>query len=348
MDGRHVAAVAATCALVMACQASPRAGSAEQAPTRTLEPTPAWSTIPCGSLQARVDEAAAGSTLDLTGCGFPAGATITKPLAILGATVTVPAGQRGLVITSSGVTVDGVRIVGPQASSYASDEIGIDVEGTASRPIDGLVIRDCEIGRLGYGGVYVRFATGFAIEANTVQDSVYAGIMVLSGTSGSISGNTVRRIGVLGAEVNGGNAYGIAITRGERDLAADPRSADVTVSGNTVEDVPTWHAFDTHGGERITWTGNTARRSRSGIFITGSSSPEGIVRALDNDVDGNTFHAPENPDHYAVTFVHSTGGFIRNNVIIGWPMGHVIAIRTAGDPAATAEDLTISGNTVTP
>jgi hypothetical protein len=45
------------------------------------------------TLQARIDAAAAGSTLDLSGKTYPAGATIAKPLTLIGAAVTVPAGQ---------------------------------------------------------------------------------------------------------------------------------------------------------------------------------------------------------------------------------------------------------------
>jgi parallel beta-helix repeat protein len=304
--------------------------------------------VPCGSLQKRVDDAAAGSTLDLTGCAFAAGGLISKPLTLQGGTILLPPGQRGLVVTSSGVTISGVRITGDQASSFHSDEVGIVAKGTTSQPIEDLVIRGCELGHLGYGGVYVQFVRGFSVEGNTIHDGVYAGIMVLSGQGGRISNNTVQRIGVEGAAANGNNAYGIAITRGEGSLTVDPRSADIMVSGNVVEDVPTWHAYDTHGGEQVTWTANVARGSRSGIFVTGSNSPDGVVRSLDNDIDGNSFYAPDDADHYAVTVVYSDRGYIRNNLIAGWPTGHAISIRTAGDPAATAEGLTITDNNVIP
>ncbi len=72
---------------------------------------------------------------------------------------------------------------------------------------------------------------------------------------GTISSNTVQRIGVQLA--NGDNAYGIAVSA----YGGEPRSSDVTVTGNTVEDVPTWHGLDTHGGLRIAFTNNTVRRA---------------------------------------------------------------------------------------
>jgi len=318
-------------------------------------PTPALATTPwptptsCGStLQGRITAAAAGATLNLTGCTYTAGATVSKPVTILGGTINPARGTPGLLVTASGVTIDGLRVVGTQATTYDKDEAGIRVEGTVTSPIRGLVVRNCEIGNLGYGGVHVRHAVDFVLESNRIHDGVYAGIMVVSSRGGRITGNSVQRIGLVGAEANGDNAYGIALSRDGGDLAAAPRSADIVVSDNTVEDVPTWHAFDTHSGERITWTGNTSRRSRSGIFITGSTSPSGMVRSLDNDVSGNTFYAPTDAGHYAITSVFSTGGSVGNNTLIGWLPGHEILTASGNDAEAAAENLTISGNTIVP
>ena len=319
------------------------------APTPTPTPTPVLPAARCaGTLQSTINTAPSGSALDLTGCTYTAGATVWKPLTIVGATIEPPNGTPGLVVTASNVTLDGLRVIGPQATTYDMNEAGIEVKGTTATPIQGLVVRNCEIGNLGYGGVYIRYAANFVVEANHIYDGVYAGIMVVSGQGGRIANNTVQRIGVVGAAANGNNAYGIALSRGGGDLATSPRSADIVVSGNTVEDVPTWHAFDTHGGERITWTGNIARRSRSGIFITGSPSPSGMLPSLDNDVNGNTFYAPTGADQYAITSVYSTGGYVRNNTLVGWPTGHEILTTSDGDPAATAVNLTISANTITP
>jgi hypothetical protein len=314
------------------------------APAPTPAPTSAAS---CGtSLQSRVDATSAGAVLDLTGCTYTAGATVAKSLTLRGGTVKPARGTPGLLVLASNVTVDGLRVVGPQGTTYDSDEVGIEVQGTLAAPIRGLTIRNSEIGTLGYGGLYIRHAAGFVVEGNLITDGVYAGIMVISGQGGRIAGNTVQRIGVVGAGANGNNAYGIALSRGGGDLATDPRSADIVVSGNLVEDVPTWHGLDTHGGERITWTGNTVRRSRSAIFVTGATSPSGSIRSLDNDVNGNLFYAPSGADHYAVTSIYSTGGYVRNNTIVGWPAGHEILTTSGGDAAATAVNLLIDNNLI--
>ena len=311
------------------------------APAPTVTPSPA-PTNSCGSsLQSRINAAAPGAVLDLTGCTYTSGATVNKAITIRGATIRPSTGHGGLLVTASGVTLDGLHVLGRQASVYNSNEVGIEAEGSASAAVAHLVIKDCEISDFGYGGMYLRFVSNLLVSGNQVHDGVYAGIMVLSGAGGRIEDNLVQRIGVVGAAANGNNAYGIALSR--QDPTADPPTSDFVVSGNTVEDVPTWHAFDTHGGQRIVWTGNVARRSRSGIFVTGS----GTLRSVDNDVNGNTFYAPTSADHYAITSVYSTGGYVRNNTIVGWPSGHEILTTSGGDATATAVRLTISNNTIT-
>ena len=316
-------------------------------PVSTLTPTPAPTPTPvCGtSLQAAINAAATGSTLNLSGCIYDAGATISKPLTLVGAGIRPPSGHMGLVITSGHVTIDAVTITGVQFAAYNSDEMGIYAVGSAASPLDELTIRNSTIGDLGYGGMYLRYVTHFVIQNNTVHDGVYAGIMVLSGLYGQILDNIVQRIGVYGAAANGNNAYGIALSRGVGDLTTDPRSSDIVVSGNTVDTVPTWHAYDTHSGQRITWSGNIARGSRSGIFVTGSGSPSGTVRALDNDINGNTVYGFSG-SYWAITSVFSTGGDVLNNTVVSWPAGQEILTTSGGDSEATAIDLTVSGNKV--
>ncbi len=54
------------------------------------------------SLQAEIDSAEPGATLDLTGCAYLAGATIDKPLTLLGASVRTPAGETALTVSANG------------------------------------------------------------------------------------------------------------------------------------------------------------------------------------------------------------------------------------------------------
>lgn len=341
---RLVVPAAVVCLLTAACQSPP----ASRVETPSPAPTLSQSFAACGSLQARVRTAAPGSVIDLSGCRVTGGATIDKPLTIRGGQVEAEAGSFGILVSSSNVNLDGVSVIGQQAAAYVSDEIGIRVEGTIASPVRNVVLRDCTVSNLGYGGIYIQYADGFALERNTITDGVYAGIMILSGQNGSISGNTVLRIGVRGSDANGGNAYGIALSRGTGDVSESPPTSAVTVSANTVEDVPTWHAFDGHGVAGVTWQANTARGSRFGFFITGSLSTGGMLRALDNNVVGNTVLAPAQDAGYAIVSVYSTGGAVRDNTTSGWTPGHELLTTSAGDPNATAVGLAVSGNQAQP
>jgi hypothetical protein len=281
-------------------------------PTPAPTPTPAAGSC-AGTLQAKIDAAPAGSVLDLAGCTYAAGATVTKPLTIEGATIKPPAGTAGLVVSANDVTLDGLHIIGPQATVYHEDEFGITVAATASSPARRLTIRNSEVASFGKAGMWLRYVSDLVVEHNDVHDIVYAGIMVISGQTGLVDANTVSRIGVHGAEANSNNAYGISLE--DQGL---PVTADFTVSGNTVTDVPTWHALDTHGGQRISFTNNTVYRSSRALFITTGSG-----RPTDITVTGNLFGspAPVTSNLLAVTTYDSVNVTITGNTAIGWPAG---------------------------
>lgn len=349
--GRHNCKPAWKCATPTPATASlaaptltptPRPATAPPSIRPSVSPTPASTAPSCGtSLQARLDAAPAGATLNLLGCSYSSGATIAKPLTLIGGAITTS--SKGLVVASSNVTIAGVTITGPQATTYSSAQMGIYALATAAAPIDNLVIRDSRIQRFGHGGIWLRHLTDFSITGNTITDAVYSGIEIISGIRGDVSGNTVQRIGVVGASANSNNAYGIAITRWTTS-SSEPASSDVIVASNLVEGVPTWHGLDTHGGIRVTFSGNTVRGSRDGIFVTGWAD----ARATDVVTDGNDVVNTSGSNQYGITSVYSTGGQVTGNTIAGWLAGHAILTTSSGQAAATAVDLTVSGNEVLP
>jgi hypothetical protein len=299
--------------------------------------TPAPTPESCGTLQGQINAAPAGSVLDLTGCSYTGTASIGKSLTLRGATLRSPAGQTGLMIARSGVTLDDVTIIGPQFATYDGSENGIETVGG----IADLTIRNSHVSR--FGGICIRAykVTDLLITGSAVADCVYAGIMGLSLVRGSIDGNTIDRIGVLGSSANGGNAYGIAISA--QDFATDPQSADTVVSDNTIRDVPTWHGLDTHAGIRIRFLRNIVRGSRHAIFVTGGNGSErsnGVI------VDSNTVYAPSSNIQYGIVSVYSDNGRVSNNTISGWPSGHEILTTDSG--ALVNTNLAISGNIIRP
>jgi hypothetical protein len=313
-----------------------------EAPVPPVPPDPPGTPWTWSTLQEGIDATVSGGTLDATGFIFTESVTITKPITLIGATIQFSGGiVRGVTVRSSNVTLDTVTVTGPQFTTYVGGQDGIEVLGKLGTPLTGVTITSCVVEKVGAIGIRAYFVDDLLIEDSTISDCVYAGIMALSCREGSIEDNTVERIGVYGAAANGNNAYGIALS--QQSPGTDYVSADFTVSGNIVNDVPTWHGLDTHSGARIVWSGNVVRRCRSGFFITGGNG-----RAVDNDINGNTVYAPTSADHYAITSVYSTDGYVRNNTIDGWPSGHEILTTSSGDPDATAVNLTISGNTIVP
>jgi len=294
-------------------------------PAPSGEPTavPAEGTRPpgqaCGSsLQAVIDGAPAGTTLDLRGCAYTSGATIGKQLTLIGAAIRVPAGRAGITVTADDVALDGLQVTGPQSTAFVIEEAGVYARGTPQAPIRRLTIRNCTIRSFGGFGAYLGLVADLRLLENEVEDVVYAGLVVLSAAGGTIEGNTVRRIGVQGSEANGGNAYGIALTTLP---AGDVPTTDYAVQDNTIEDVPTWHALDTHGGRRIVFAGNTVRRSMRGIFLTTDDAGN---RPTDIAVVDNRLlsPAPVDTNLAAVTTYDADTVAILRNRVTGWGTGN--------------------------
>jgi hypothetical protein len=272
-------------------------------------------TVPPDTLQNLVNAAGAGSTLALGSWEFSAGATVNKALTITGGTINFPAGHTALTVTHSDVVIDGVTITGSQYAHYDGSDYAIDVQGTSGSPITGFVVRNCHVTSSGKAGIWMSHVTGAVVHNNVVEDCCYTGITGFSMVGGEITDNTIRRIGYTcpEAELPGsGNSYGINVND-----QGTPCSSDVEVSGNTIEDVPTWHGLDTHGGLRISFISNIIRRSRRGLFITGSVASG--AHATDIVVTSNQLLAPELAEPItAVTLAGVYGATFTGNTITGW------------------------------
>ena len=179
----------------------------------TQAPTPSVRVLAsCGALQARIDAASSGSTLDLSGCTYSTRATVNKRLVIVGGTIKVTGGVAALTVTANDVTLQGMQIIGSNKTSFNSNEYGVYALGTASAPIQRLTIRDVDINSFGNDGIYAKYVLDLTVTGSTIRDTVYAGVLVISGKGGRIDGNIIQRIGVNGSAANGNNAYGIALT----------------------------------------------------------------------------------------------------------------------------------------
>ncbi len=307
--------------------------TATPAPKPTATPAPTASTACGSSLQTKINGATSGATLNLGGCTYSAGATINKPLTLVGARIYPAANTRGLIVTASNVTIDSVVIVGPQATTYRWNEVGILTTGSISN----LVVRNSTIQKFGNSGIWLGTTSNARVTGTTIEDAVYSGIMDISGSGDRIAGNTVRRIGVVGASANSNNAYGIAISNEGGAL-----SSDIVVDGNTVARVPTWHGLDTHAGRRITFSNNTVSGAPRALFITSDSYGRS---AGDITVKGNKFLSPSpaTSNLVTVTTYDVDGGSVTGNSASGWGSAAFFY-----DYQGMSNGLTVSGNSVTP
>ncbi len=252
-------------------------------------PVPPVSAAACGSsLQYRIDHAVTGATLDLTGCAYSLAAPveISRAVTLLGGTVNAAA--TGLVVMASNVTISGMTLHGPRYSTN-NDHRAVDILGPSTASyISNVRVTGNTISGWDGKGVYARYVDGFTIDGNNIANIYYAGIEGYSVRNGRITGNHVHNI------VGTGNAYGIVLTRAYGTLAQYPRSTDVVVSGNLVEDVPHWEGLDTHGGQRIQFVNNTVRRARNAVMIGPSPKASGGLpqyAPLDVIVSGNTIES---------------------------------------------------------
>ena len=184
--------------------------------------------------------------------------------------------------------------------------------------LDGLDVSGGWIGVQFYGGN--DGISNFSIKRSRVHDVEYAGIRVLSGANGVISGNTVVNVGVGGALAT--NAYGIDIEAISNGI--DPQSHDITISNNTVRNVPTWHGIDTHGGYDLRISGNSVSNACSAVWLVpnGLSSAGGPQRNPHHiTVNGNTLSNPPDSGCNSVQPIfiwYLSESTISNNTGSGW------------------------------
>jgi Right handed beta helix region len=249
-----------------------------------------------------------------------------------------------IVVTKDNVVIDGKTIVGTGTGS------GIKAHGTASDPIQNLTIRNCVIKGFTIG-IDIVHVNHLVIENCVIDNSRYAGIMVISGIGGRIAHNTIRKVGYYTSLSTSfqNNAYGIALTRyASSNFTADPRTSDYVVTGNTVEDVPYWHCFDTHAGQRITFSDNIARRCPRAFFITadGINSPPKSITITGNRME-QAVAVSGGTNQKAVTLVNLQTGAVTNNAVSS-TYGTPYVYDYLGINSAGSSNVTISGQKTIP
>lgn len=185
------------------------------------------------------------------------------------------AGASGVVVTANDVEVVHPKIEGTGAAT-AGSSAGISAIGTVGSYITGLVVR----GKAGLiknwdkHGVYLEYCSDFDLDKFTVDTIAYGGIIGLSCQDGHVGTVKVKNVTQPAGFVN---SYGIGWSRdSSKTLAAAPVSQDIMMDGPTVDGVPSWEGFDSHGGYRITPRNFVAYNCYKGVAFTTSKDPSNV------------------------------------------------------------------------
>ncbi len=250
-----------------------------------------------------------------------------------------------IVVTTSNVTIDGVTI-----TSSSSQGSAIQVTGTAETPIHDVTIRNCTLSGFGTG-IEVRHAENVTIENCTITDADYAGIALYSAVGGRVSNNTVQRIGTTRTDLGGdaaNNAYGITLDRfAGGSMTSDPRSANLTVDHNLVEDVPLWMGLNTHAGANITFSNNIVRRTPRAIFIAGDSAdnPPMDVTVIGNRLEQPVTKPGGTDNIEGILYARLEGGSIDGNAVArGYGSPDGFDYQGASTGVTVSDNIAISGN----
>jgi hypothetical protein len=245
---------------------------------------------------------------------------------------TVDGSSGGLVISTSGVTVSGMTLRGP---GYSSDRGHIAIQvtgGSATSYVQNVNLTHNTISGWDGEGIHAEFVDGFDVSDNDISNIWYAGIGMSSVQHGTINRNWVHNI------IGTGNAYGIYLSRGYGGgLTSNPRSSNVQVDSNTIEDIPNWEGLDTHAGQHLQFTNNTIRRVLNPIMIGACPETSGgtqMFAPLDVTVSGNTMSSGRTDGSVAGEAIYFGGanggsgvagssnelatGSITNNTITGY------------------------------
>lgn len=214
-------------------------------------------------------------------------------------------------ITADNVKLQGFAVTGPQIAAGAN-QTGISIEGgSAATALNGVILNNMTVSRFGKNGILASYVTNFAFDDNTIFDCCYTGIGILCGINGTIDRNRVRNITQTGYA----NSYGIYTSRYEStDLSTYPRSANISISGNRVSDIPGWDGINTHGGINHIIANNVITNCSKPIEIVGSDDSSNVTTfaPLDIQIIGNVITSTRTDGTYpgGIVFVGAQGAGI--------------------------------------
>lgn len=241
---------------------------------------------------------------------------ITRPITLNGGHLIATAGP-AVVISSSDVTLDRVRITGGGLDTYDSAQRLIRVDGTQNTPLERICLSGCRISDSRGSAIWMTWCRDSLVTDCVIHRVRYAGVMVISGRRITVSHCSVVDAPLVDPVVN---TYGIAVTDMDNTTAA--RSRDCAIIGNTVHAVD-WEGIDTHGGDGVTVADNTVTACPRGIALvvgndTRVTAPQRCT-VSGNTVDGRDARRPlrEGVGLFGIPYTPA-GATITGNTITGY------------------------------
>lgn len=216
-----------------------------------------------------------GVTLQIDPATIP---DITSPVTIegVGGKPLLASQAAGTVfsVKSDHVTLRNMRSAGHDVG-VATDRF-VWLEGTAAAPLEHFQMDDVLTEGF-WTSVQADHVDGFDLTGLKMNAPGYAGVMLVSARNGVVDRLQVKDLVQPPGFVN---SYGIAMTRYELDNETlAPRSAHIAVSNSMVDGAP-WEAYDTHGGEHLTFTNCHAENAVTGMALVPSNDTSNVTEIL--------------------------------------------------------------------
>jgi len=232
---------------------------------------------PYTTIQAAIDAASAGDTINVAAGTYAEQVTVDKSLNILGAdksTTIIDGGNSGIVVVS--ITADDVTFSGftvKNSGSGSGNEAGIGLQEVSGCTVENNIVTNNFVG-IGLVG-----STSNTIESNTLTSNyfgVYVGSDAAPSTGNTIVGNDVSAsiYVVLGSTFTGDGIYA------DKDCNGNTFSNNI-VHGNQKDGIYLWKSSTN------TIIGNTVTaNAASGIELMGSSNNEISENTVSGNLDG--------------------------------------------------------------
>ena len=203
---------------------------------------------------------------------------IVKPIVLVGSGLialceTLPV---GISIHSSDVSMEGVSLKTTSEKADLFQAIG-SKESTLKK----LKIMACSFNG-GMNAIRWDYVEESLVERNIISNVDYTGIGIYSCQNIDVAFNHISDVNV---KHNNQNSYGVAATF----HYGHPKSKNIRITDNTVENNPYWEALDTHGGENIEFSRNIVRNSWRGVAAVSDNHRDPVlcsnVVITDNEIE---------------------------------------------------------------